>query len=298
MTMPADLLLADPAGEPPPVPHLSIVPTRGWAALNFREAWQFRDLLFSLAGRDLKLRYKQTVLGVSWVVLQPLMAAGIFTVVFGKIANLPSHGVPKFLFSYAGMLGWSLFANTLTKTSACLVGNAQLISKIYFPRLVLPMSVLPSVAVDFGVGLTMLAVLMAAFGVAPGWSLLLLPVWVAVLVLLAMGIGLCAAALAVSYRDVQYILPVAVNAALFASPVGYALSDAMTKLSAHRWWQMAYLANPLAAPLEAFRWSALGAAELAPPAWPLAYAAAAAVLAFVAGAFSFKRMERRFADVI
>src|SRR3954471_1424141 len=141
---------------PPQKPLLKIRPSRGWSALALAETWQFRDLLFSLAGRDLKLRYKQTALGVIWVVLQPLMAAGIFAFVFGKVAKLPSDGKPYFLFSYAGLLGWNLFSNTLTKTSTCLVGNSQLISKVFFPRLVLPLSTVPSTMVDFGVATVMM----------------------------------------------------------------------------------------------------------------------------------------------
>src|SRR5205085_9780917 len=156
-----------------PEPLLRIRPSRGWAAVNVRELWQFRDLLMSLAGRDLKLRYKQTALGVIWVILQPLMAAGIFSFVFGKVARLPSDGIPYLLFSFAGLLGWNLFANTLTKTSGCLTGNAQLISKVFFPRLILPLSTVPSVLVDFAVSAGMMAVLMAVYRVAPGWNLFL-----------------------------------------------------------------------------------------------------------------------------
>src|SRR5688500_2828913 len=140
-----------PPAEPSGVkPYLVIRPRSGWAALQLRETWQFRDLLFVLAGRDLKLRYKQTALGVAWVILQPLMAAGIFSFVFGSVANLPSDGVPYFIFAFAGLLGWNLFQNVLTKSSGCLVGNSQLISKVFFPRLVLPLSTVPSVLVDFG----------------------------------------------------------------------------------------------------------------------------------------------------
>ena len=279
----------------PPKPWLTIRPTSGWAAINLRELWHFRDLLFSLAGRDLKLRYKQTALGVIWVVLQPLMAAGIFSFVFGKLASFPSHGVPYFLFSYVGLLGWNLFANTLSKTSTCLVGNSQLISKVFFPRLVLPLSTIPSVMVDFSVAAAMLVALMLFCRVHPGLPLLLLPLWIAVLLLFALGIGLCTAALAVSYRDVQYILPVAIQALLYASPIAYALSDALAKLS-HRWERIIYELNPLAAPLEAFRWSILNITP--PPALPLAYAATAAAVVFLVGTYSFKRMERKFADVI
>ena len=294
------------SADPPPVnnvidtaahpkPYLTIRPSSGWAAVNLAELWRFRDLLMSLATRDLKLRYKQTVLGVIWVVLQPLMAAGIFSFVFGKLASFPSHGVPYFLFSYVGLLGWNLFANTLTKTSGCLVGNAQLISKVFFPRLVLPLSVIPSVLVDFGVAAAMLAVLMLLCHHPPGWPLLLLPLWMALLLLLAMGVGLCTAALAVSYRDVQYILPVAVQALLYASPIAYALTDALAKLPL-RWERTLYLSNPLAAPLEAFRWSVLDVTP--PPGLPLAAAAAVSAAVFAVGAYSFKRMERKFADVI
>jgi lipopolysaccharide transport system permease protein len=281
--------------SPRPKPYLSIVPTSGWAAINLRELWQFRDLLMSLAGRDLKLRYKQTALGIIWVVLQPLMAAGIFSFVFGKLASFPSHGVPYFLFSYVGLLGWNLFANTVTKTSGCLVGNSQLISKVFFPRLVLPLSTVPSVMVDFAVAAAMLVILMAVCHHAPGPALLLLPLWIAILLLFALGIGLCTAALTVSYRDVQYILPVAVQALLYASPIAYALTDALAKLT-HPWQKMIYLANPLAAPLEAFRWSILNITP--PPVLPLLYAAVASAIVFTIGAYSFKRMERKFSDVI
>src|SRR3954462_9916368 len=176
---PVALTAATPAEEP----YLKIRVRRGWAALQLSETWQFRDLLFSLAGRDLKLRYKQTALGVAWVVLQPLMAAGIFSFVFGKVAKLPSDGKPYFLFSYAGLLGWNLFSSTLTKTSGCLVGNAQLISKVFFPRLILPLSTVPSVLIDFAVALAMMAVLMLLYRVSPTPALLLLPVWMTILLM-------------------------------------------------------------------------------------------------------------------
>ncbi len=292
LSQPADL--ATPA-ELSPKPYLSIRPSSGWAAVDVAEVWRFRDLLMSLATRDLKLRYKQTVLGVIWVVLQPLMAAGIFSFVFGRLASFPSHGVPYFLFSYVGLLGWNLFANTLTKTSTCLVGNSQLISKVFFPRLVLPLSTVPSVMVDFAVAAAMLVALMVICHHAPGWPVLLLPVWMALLLMLALGVGLCTAALAVSYRDVQYVLPVAVQALLYASPIAYALTDALAKLPV-AWERAVYELNPLAAPLEAFRWSVL---DVTPPSpWPLLYSAVASAAVFLVGTYSFKRMERKFADVI
>ena len=277
-----------------PKPRLRIEPARGWAALDFMQVWQFRDLLFSLAGRDVKLRYKQTALGVIWVILQPLMAAGAFTLVFGKLAKFPSDGKPYFLFSYAGLLGWNLFSTTLVKTSGVLLGNSQLISKIYFPRLVLPLSTVPSALLDFGIALALMAVLLPIYGVAPGWAVLTLPVWMACLLMMSVGLGLVIAALTVSYRDVQYILPVFVQILLYASPVAFSLAYALAELPSA--WRPLILLNPLAGPLEAFRWSLLDTA--APSVGSLAYALVVSVAVFLIGAFSFKRMERRFADVI
>lgn len=278
------------ADVPAPEPVLIIRPSRGWSALNLKEVWQFRDLLMTLAGRDLKLRYKQTALGIIWVVLQPLMAAGVFSFVFGKVANLPSDGVPYLLFSFAGLLGWNLFSNTLTKTSGCLIGNSQLISKVFFPRLVLPLSAVPSALVDFGVATGLLVVLMAVYRVAPGWTLLLAPVWIGVLLAIAMGIGLIAAALTVSYRDIQYILPVFTQILLYASPVAYAVSAVPANL------RVFYYVNPLTAPLEALRASILG--RPMPGMGGMAWSIAAAVGVMGVGMMAFKRMERRFADVI
>ena len=228
-------------------------PSRGWTALNLRDIWEYRDLLLSLATRDVKLRYRQTALGVIWVVLQPLIAAFLFALVFGQVAKLPSDGLPYFLFAFAGLLGWNAFNNTLTKIAGCLVGNAQLVSKIYFPRLVLPLSTLFSTLIDFGVALALLAVLLVVYHVTPGWGLLLLPVWLALLLLLAVGLGLVTAALTVTYRDVQFILPVLMQFALYATPIAYALSAAPARL------RFFFELNPLAVLIGAFRWSLLGA---------------------------------------
>ncbi len=160
---PLDAPAAPALSAPAPKPLFTIRPRSGWAALNLRELWQFRDLLFTLASRDLKLRYKQTALGVIWVVLQPIMAAGVFSFVFGKVAKMPSDGVPYFAFSFAGMLGWNLFSGIVTKASGCLLGSQQLISKVFFPRLVLPLSTVPSALVDFAIALAMMAGLLAVY---------------------------------------------------------------------------------------------------------------------------------------
>jgi len=271
-------------------PRMTLRASSGWVALDLVEVWRFRDLMFTLAGRDLRLRYKQTALGVAWVILQPLMAAGIFSFVFGKVAQMPSDGLPYFLFSYAGLMGWNLFSATVGKVSGSLVGNAHLISKVFFPRLVLPLSTVPSVLIDFAVAAGMMAVLMGVYGVVPGLPLLLLPAILAILLLLAMGIGLCAASLTVSYRDVAYVLPVVLQILLYASPVAYAVSAVPVDLRV--WYQL----NPLAGLLEAMRFSILGRGVFD---WTLlGYAAGASAVCLAIGLFSFNRMERRFADII
>lgn len=278
----------DPAH--PRKPYLTIRPRRGWVALDVAEIWAFRDLLMTLAGRDLKLRYKQTALGVIWVILQPLMAAGVFAFVFGTVAKLPSNGVPYLVFSFAGLLGWNFFSNVLTKVGACLVGNAQLISKVYFPRLILPLSNIGSCLVDFAVAGGMMIVLLAMYRIVPSPAVILLPVWLVILAAVAMGIGLCTAALAVSYRDIQYILPVFTNILLYASPVAYSVSAVPARL---RW---VYELNPLTPPLEAMRSSLLGSPL--PSAASLLSSTLIAGLLLLGGLYSFKRMERSFADVI
>lgn len=271
-------------------PSLTIRPARGWQAIDLRELWQFRNLLVTLARRDVTLRYRQTALGVVWVVLQPLLAAGVFSFVFGKVAKLPSDGLPYFVFAYAGLLGWNAFSATLTKSGGCLLQNANLVSKVYFPRLALPFSTIFSTLIDFIVSFALMAVLIGAYHVPLTAGLLLLPVWLVLIVLLALGLGLYASALTVTYRDVQYVLPVATQFLMYASPVAYAVSV----VPAH--YRVVYFLNPLSGLLEAFRWSLLGTGHLDGAA--AGYSALAALVIFAAGAFTFKRMERTFADVI
>lgn len=273
-----------------PQPLRKIRATSGWRALDLRQIWLFRDLLTTLAERDIKLRYRQTALGIAWVVLQPLLAAGIFSFVFGKVANLSSDGIPYFIFAYAGLLAWTAFSNTVTKTSSCLVGNAQLVSKVYFPRLVLPLSTVFSTLIDFGVALVMMAVLMIIYGIAPSSGLLLLPVCLLLILMLALGLGLYASALMVTYRDVQYILPVFIQFFMYASPVAYAVSQVPEHL------HTLFFLNPLSGLLEAFRWCFFGTGSL--DFRHILYSAGFSVVVFVGGALSFRKMERHFADVI
>jgi lipopolysaccharide transport system permease protein len=281
---------ATPAVHGRPEPLLKIRVPSGWAALDLKSVWRFRDLCLALASRDVKLRYKQTAMGVVWVVLQPLMAAGVLSFVFGKVAKIPSEGPPYFLQVYAAMLAWNLFNSTVTKSSISLVGNSQLISKIFFPRLVLPLSTIPSALLDFTIAVLMMSVLMVLYHQHPTAALLLLPFWTAAVLMLATGIGLWAAALTVPYRDVQYILPVFMQLLLYGSPVAYTLHRVPANL------RKIYSLNPLSPILEGFRSCILGTT---PPAlWSVFYAAAVSVGLFLVGAFVFKRMERKFADVI
>lgn len=293
------MLTSPPASTVAPrKPLLTIEPRPGWVPLNLPEIWQFRDLLMGLAGRDVRLRYRQTALGVSWVVFQPLIAAGLFTFIFGMVAGMPGKGgLPPFVLIYCGTLGFNVFANTLSKAGICLVGNAQLVSKVYFPRMVLPLSTAISSLLDFAVASLILIGLMIAYHVHVGWGLLLMPALLGAILIFALGVGLWASALTVSYRDVQYVLPVMVQFAMYASPAAYTLSWIVEKLSVHHPRLVsAYMLNPLASLLEAFRWSWLGTGELH---WRwLAYALLFSLATFLVGCIAFRRMERKFADVI
>jgi lipopolysaccharide transport system permease protein len=270
--------------------HTVIKPPSRWAPIRFGEVWAFRDLLRRLTIRDLKLRYKQTALGVIWVVLQPLLAAGILSFVFGTVANLPSDGVPYFVFAYVGMMCWTLFSQCVTKMSSSLTGNAALVSKTFFPRLVLPFSTVGSSLIDFCVSLVMGVVVIALGGVAPGWGLVTLPFWVALALLLAAGAGLGCGALAVQYRDISQILPVFMQLLLYATPIAYALSAVPKSL------QRLVELNPLTGIITGFRWAAID--TTAPSVAATAWSATAAVTLFVIGAFVFTRREQKFADVI
>jgi lipopolysaccharide transport system permease protein len=285
---------ASSAPGPPRKPYLVIEPVSGWRSLRLGELWEFRDLLTALGMRDVLLVYKQTLLGVAWVVLQPLLGAAIFAFVFGLLAEMPSGELPYFVFAFAGMLGWTMFSTTLTAASLVMVNNAHLVSKIYFPRLLLPLSSAFQPVVNFGVGLLLMAGLMLAYGIAPTWRLLLLPVATALLLAFALGLGFWCSSVMVRYRDVRFVVPVAVQFLLYASPVGYSLAALGDKVPGP--WQAAYLLNPLASLMELFRWTLLAEGTLNP--WWVAYSAAAAVATLVAGAFAFRRAERGFADVI
>jgi lipopolysaccharide transport system permease protein len=272
-------------------PIVRIRPPRPWEALDLSGLWRFRDLLFALAVRDIKLRYRQTLLGVLWVVLQPLLGAGIFAFIFGRVARLDSGGVPYLLFAYTGLLAWNLFNGIVLKASGSLVANAPLVAKVFFPRLLLPISGVLSTLLDFAIALFVGVLLFFISGQVPGASLVVAPFWLVMLLLLATGLGLLGAALAVLYRDVLHVLPVALQFLLYGSPIGYTIS-----VIPAGWPRLLYKLNPLAPLVEGLRVSLLGHGSIGLLSG--GYACAISMVIFVVGLIVFRRMERQFADVI
>jgi lipopolysaccharide transport system permease protein len=270
-------------------PLRTLRPTSGWVALDVGELVEFKDLLMELARRDVKLRYRQTFLGVAWVLLQPLVAAGMLAFAFGIVAGLRPEGTSSFLFTFAGLLVWNMFSWTLSRTSLSMVGNAYLVSKVYFPRLILPLSGTLASLLDLGISLLVLLFGLAVLGIWPGWPLLFLPVWIVLVLCFGLGAGLIAAALTVEYRDIQHILPIVIPFLLYASPVAYEVAHIP---EAYR--TVFYLVNPLAGLIGAFRWSTLG--RPMPPPMLLGWSAAVAIGLFLIGAAVFRRTERKFAD--
>ena len=272
-------------------PVTVIRPTRGWAALNMGDLWRYRDLLLILAGRDVKLRYKQTLLGVTWVILQPLITALIFTVIFGNFAKMPSDGMPYMLFTFAGLLPWNLFAQSLQRAGNSLVGSTAMITKVYFPRMSIPVASTGAVLIDFGVSLAVCVVLMVVYQVAPTWRLLTLPFFLMLTLVTAVGVSLWLSALSVYYRDFMYAIPFIIMAWMYASPVAYAASIVPER------WRLLYSLNPALGFIEGFRWALLGG-ESPLTVQMVAISTLGALVAFVSGAFIFRRIERGFADVI
>ncbi|HEY2835209.1 MAG TPA: ABC transporter permease [Rhizomicrobium sp.] len=267
-----------------------IKPSRGLVDLDLKGLWRFRDLLHAFAIRDIRLRYRQTALGVTWVVLQPLLSALIFAVVFGFIAKMPSQGVPYFLIAFSGMMGWTLFQGNLSRVTPSLVANAGLVRKIYFPRLLVPLGVVPSVLLDFFVSVGVMIVLLIVYEVMPGPGVLLFPFCMLIILLLSLGIGLMGSSLAVKYRDVQHIVPFFVQLLMYASPVGYTIA------AVPAWLRPYYLLNPLAEPIDTIRWAFLGLGE--PNYLYLGYSFVVSLLVLWAGLIVFRSCEREFADVI
>jgi lipopolysaccharide transport system permease protein len=280
-----------PGGVPMATPLRRIRSTTRRTPLDLAELWRYRDLWLTLALRDVKLRYRQTALGVAWVVLLPLLASGIFTLVFGMIAKLPSDGSPYFLFVFAGYLGWNAFQNTLQRCGISLIGNTALVTKVYFPRIILPAASVLASLLDFVVGAVMLLLVLLVRGELPSLaSLALVPLFMLLVQLLGLGLGFVSAALTVRFRDVQYVLPYLIQLLLYASPVAYGVSavpHAVRRL---------YLLNPVAPLLDGLRAALLGRGEVH---WlAIGGSALVSVAMFVIGTSFFLYQDRQYADVI
>ena len=267
-----------------------IEPPSAWVPIRLGEIWEFRDLLYFLSWRDLKVRYKQTFIGAAWAVLQPLLTMIVFTVFFGRLAKIPSDGFPYPVFSFCGLLPWQLFAFALSETSNSLVANKQLVTKVYFPRLLLPVSSLVVGVVDFLIAFVVLLGLMVGYGLLPTWRVVFLPAFVLLALVAALGVGLWLAALNVKYRDVRYTLPFLTQFWMLATPIAYPSSLLSPK------WRWVYGLNPMAGVVEGFRWALLGAREAIGP--MLVVSAGASVLILIGGLFFFRRIERSFADLL
>ncbi len=265
-------------------------PTHGWLSLRLGELWHYRELLYFLTWRDVKIRYKQTALGVAWAVLQPLITMVIFSVIFGQLARLPSDGIPYPVFSYAALLPWGLFSGALQRAGTSLVTNSNLITKVYFPRLVIPISAVAAGLVDFAISFVVLLGLMLYYGIMPTWTIIAIPLFVLLAVLTALAVSLWLSALNVQYRDVQYMIPFLIQAWMYASPVAYSVGLVPTGP-----WRIIYGLNPLAGVIQGFRWALLGGS---PPDQLIAISVIMVLLLLVSGLYYFRRMERTFADVV
>lgn len=280
-----------PAPPTDTLPHLRIKPSKGWVSLKLHELWEYRELLYFLTWRDIKVRYKQTVLGAAWAIIQPFMTMIVFSLFFGRLAQMPSDGVPYPIFSYAALVPWTFFATGLSMSSNSLVGSANLIKKVYFPRLVIPIATVLSGVIDFVLAFIVLLLMMAFFGIMPTINVIFLPLFVLLAFVTALGVGLWLSAMNVQFRDVRYTVPFLTQFWLFATPIAYPSTLIKNDLL-----RTLYGINPMVGVVEGFRWALLGT-ETA-PGLIIGASSLAAVTLFVSGLFYFRRMEKTFADVV
>ena len=272
------------------LPGIVIRPSIGWRSLGLKDLWQYRELLYFLALRDIKVRYKQTVLGAAWAIIQPFFTMVVFSLFFGKLAKIPSDGIPYPLFAFAALVPWTMFANGLSQSADSLVGNANLIKKVYFPRLVVPISSVLACLVDFVLAFVVLLGMMLYYGAVPTLNVIWLPFFVILALVTSLGTGFWLSAMNVQFRDVRYTIPFLIQFWLFATPIAYPSSLLDEP------WRTIYGLNPMVGVVEGFRWALLGT-QTAPGATILVSAIVAVTL-LVTGAFFFRRMEKTFADVV
>ena len=275
--------------EPAPVPVLVIEPSRGWVRLNVRDLWDYRELLYFLIWRDIKVRYKQTLLGAAWAIIQPFLTMVVFSIFLGRLAKVPSDGSPYPIFVFAALVPWSFFVHGLTTASDSIVGNSNLIKKVYFPRLLMPLAGVLSGILDFAIAFIVLLGMMLYYGIFPTINVVWLPAFVLLALATSLGAGLWLSALNVQFRDVRYTLNFLAQFWMFATPIAYPSS------LLHEPWKTVYGLNPMAGVAEGFRWALLGTAT--PPGPIVAVSALAALLLVISGAFYFRRMEKTFADL-
>jgi lipopolysaccharide transport system permease protein len=284
---------AAPAAEhatSPPIPHIRIQASRGWVSLKLGELWEYRELLYFLTWRDIKVRYKQTVLGAAWAIIQPFFTMVVFSLFFGRLGKIPSDGIPYPIFSYAALVPWTFFANGLGQSANSLVGNANLIKKVYFPRLTIPIATVLSGVVDFALSFVVLLAMMLYYGIVPTINVVWLPLFLLLALVTSLGVGLWLSALNVQFRDVRYVVPFLTQFWLFATPIAYPSSLLSEP------WRTLYALNPMVGVVEGFRWALLGSNST--PGSIVAVSALAALVLLISGAFYFRRMEKTFADVV
>lgn len=269
---------------------LILRPSRGWGSLNLGELWKYRELIYFLTWRDLKVRYKQTILGAAWAILQPFLSMVVFSIFFGGLLNIPSEGVPYPLFSYTALLPWGMFSKALNDAGRSLVTNRAMITKIYFPRIVIPLSSVLASVVDFLIAFVVLLGMLFYFDLSPHVGVWALPLFLLLAMVTALGIGLWLSALNVLYRDIGYIIPFLTQLWFYLTPIVYPASKIPEQ------WQFIYALNPMVGVVEGFRWAILGASS--PPGPALAISVSVACAMLLSGMFYFRRMERTFADLV
>ena len=271
-------------------PIIYLRPSKGWMAVDFKELWRYRELILFLTWRDIKVRYKQAVLGIAWAILQPLLTMLIFTVIFGILLKTPSQGLPYPLFALSALLPWQLFATALQRSSISLVGNANLITKIYFPRLAIPLSSVLAALVDFGVSMIVLIAVMIYYQYWPGWNILWLPPLILLALMTALSVGLWLSALNVQYRDIQHMVPFIVQVWMYASPIVYPIDIIPEGI-----WRWLYGLNPMVGVIQGYRWALLSGD---PPDITMFISVGVVVILLVSGLYYFRRMEKTFADIV